>query len=257
MTTYLYLSDIHLEFNKNLLDFNLVMPKKVADIVILAGDIAGGTHALPFIQHLLKLGYKVIYILGNHEFYCYDVSELIQQWTHISNQLDNFYFLNDNSVIINDIEFIGATLWTSLNTRKKEEYIDNIFINTILELNDFKYIKNWSPELMKDTFYRSFEKIQSLVSNSQCDKKVVVTHHLPSYQSITEHYVNDLFNPFYATELGNYIAYSDINCWIHGHVHSSFDYFLGDTNILCNPYGYKDKNMINFLFQWQKLVKTL
>jgi hypothetical protein len=26
--------------------------------------------------------------------------------------------------------------------------------------------------------------------------------------------------------------------WVHGHTHSSMDYVLGETRILCNPYGY-------------------
>ena len=26
--------------------------------------------------------------------------------------------------------------------------------------------------------------------------------------------------------------------WIHGHVHNSFDYMIGETNVLTNPRGY-------------------
>ena len=26
--------------------------------------------------------------------------------------------------------------------------------------------------------------------------------------------------------------------WVHGHTHSSADYQVGDTRVVCNPYGY-------------------
>jgi predicted phosphodiesterase len=28
--------------------------------------------------------------------------------------------------------------------------------------------------------------------------------------------------------------------WVHGHTHNSFDYSLGKTRVVVNPYGYKD-----------------
>ena len=93
-TTVLPLSDLHLEYNLSLRDFNTVIDSKVADIVILSGDIAGGTHALPFIQHLISLGYQVVYVLGNHEFYGYDVDELIEEWRNIAVNIPELHFLH-------------------------------------------------------------------------------------------------------------------------------------------------------------------
>jgi hypothetical protein len=26
--------------------------------------------------------------------------------------------------------------------------------------------------------------------------------------------------------------------WVHGHTHDSLDYRIGDTRIICNPFGY-------------------
>ena len=28
--------------------------------------------------------------------------------------------------------------------------------------------------------------------------------------------------------------------WLHGHVHRSYDYFVGDVRLVCNPRGYPD-----------------
>ena len=30
--------------------------------------------------------------------------------------------------------------------------------------------------------------------------------------------------------------------WVHGHVHNSSDYRIGDTRIVCNPHGYGNEN---------------
>jgi Icc-related predicted phosphoesterase len=70
-------------------------------------------------------------------------------------------------------------------------------------------------------------------------KTVVMTHHAPSFQSISPHYAGSDLNAAYASELYN--AYSDDAMpilHIHGHVHDSFDYMLGDTRVVCNPRGY-------------------
>ena len=46
-------------------------------------------------------------------------------------------------------------------------------------------------------------------------------------------------NGGYASELSDYILdHPQIKVWCHGHIHYAFDYMIGDTRIVCNPYGY-------------------
>jgi hypothetical protein len=35
---------------------------------------------------------------------------------------------------------------------------------------------------------------------------------------------------------------SGATLWVHGHVHASFDYRIGDTRVLANPQGHGDEN---------------
>lgn len=257
MKSILQLTDIHLEFDNLLRDFHTVIPTKVADIVVLTGDIAGGTYALPFIEHLLSLGYKVIYILGNHEFYCHNMVNLIKQWETISHSLENFYFLNNNSVVVDGIDFFGTTLWTSFGTKSQDEEIS--FLNSQLKTStkDMDFIDNLSPVVWKVLHYQARQALEQWLQNSTSDKKVVLSHYLPSFLSVPERFLHNPSNILYATELGNLIAYSDIKLWFHGHTHDSFDYFIGDTNIVCNPRGYLEKNMVNQNFSWNKVIKYL
>ena len=254
LKTALQLTDLHLEFNRNLTNFYSVIDSKKADFIFLTGDIAGGTFALPFIKHLILLGNKVLYDLGNHEFYGYDVQELISEWREISLNLEDFYFLENESVVIDDIEIFGSCLWTSMGTNNKDEYIDTLFRDSVCNDIDFTAIKNWTPEKMQQGFYNSWGILKSLIEKSKAKHKVVLSHYLPSYQSVHTNHRNSIKNPIYTTELGNYISYSSINFWFHGHTHDSFDYFIYNSNIICNPYGYKDKNMLNPLFKWNKII---
>lgn len=32
--------------------------------------------------------------------------------------------------------------------------------------------------------------------------------------------------------------------WLHGHVHDSFDYYIGNTRIVANPRGYAPKGVV-------------
>jgi len=251
--TALHLTDLHLEHNSKLVDFNTVVPRKIADYAFLTGDIAGGLHALPFIKHLLSLGYIVFYVLGNHEHYSYCPNKLIQQWRTISAQIQDFYFLENESIVIDDIEIFGATLWTSLGTKNVQEPIDLIFRNAITKSADFSNIDNWMPEDMQKSFYSSFEILKHTMECSQSKYKIVLSHHAPSFNSIHPNYSKSIINNFFATELGNYISYSNIDFWFHGHVHDSADYLIYLCRVICNPFGYIKSP--NPLFSWKNVVE--
>lgn len=257
LPSLLPLSDTHFEWDVNLIDYSTVINKKVADIIILAGDIAAGTKALPFILHLIRLGYKVVYILGNHEYYKHDIYELQQEWRNIAKNIEHLYFLENESVVIDGVEFIGSTLWTSLNTKDKSEEVDFYIKQAIKRNDDFFSIKNFSVTRMKDLFHDSWEKVQKLIENPLSEKRVFVCHYLPTEMSIHPAYKNSILqNYMFYTELSNYLVYSSLNLIIHGHTHSSFDYMLGNKRVICNPRGYHDLKQVNDEFTWTNKVIT-
>ena len=67
---------------------------------------------------------------------------------------------------------------------------------------------------------------------------VVITHHLPSQRSVDECYKGNILNGAYANDLDYRIEHYMPDVWIHGHTHTSLDYKLGETRVLCNPRGY-------------------
>jgi Icc-related predicted phosphoesterase len=69
-------------------------------------------------------------------------------------------------------------------------------------------------------------------------KSVVVTHSVPSIQSIPERFQDHPLVPAFASNMENLIQEFSPRLWIHGHTHDSFDYQIGKTRIICNPRGY-------------------
>jgi len=71
---------------------------------------------------------------------------------------------------------------------------------------------------------------------------VVVTHHAPAAASIAPRFVGKPLNAAFASRLDDLIENGRPSLWVHGHTHSSFDYRLGQTRVLCNPRGYPGEN---------------
>ena len=73
---------------------------------------------------------------------------------------------------------------------------------------------------------------------------VLLGHHAPSHQSIHERYRGEaIMNGAFCSNLDEFIlAHDRIKLWIHGHVHNTFDYYIGDTRIVCNPHGYPNEH---------------
>src|SRR5437899_1512335 len=104
----LVLSDLHLELA------SLEVPRGIDyDVAVLAGDIhSPGTRAVRWAQRESTFGGKpVVLVPGNHEYYnrCLD-RELVEM--RVAAQGSNVHLLDRDTVIIDDVRFIGCTLWT-------------------------------------------------------------------------------------------------------------------------------------------------
>lgn len=253
------LSDIHLEWDTSLYDFNKVVPKKMADAVFLAGDVAGSKHALPFIKHLLNLGYVVFYTLGNHEFYKHDMNEVIDFWKNIN--LENFYFLHDDIVEFDNLRIIGTPLWASVDTLIKHPIlgiqkgeIDYFVRQKLKTWADFVNIPQFHINDMAELFWQHFSFLENALKENTDKQVVVMTHFLPSFLSVNPAFAGETTNFVFATELDFLMEQYKIDFWFHGHTHNSLDYWIEKTHVICNPRGYHDINALNPEFNWLKVI---
>lgn len=224
------MSDLHLEFGGEFSpSFN------DTDVVILAGDIHIGNKGLDFIK---KINKPVIYVVGNHEYYRHDITEINKQLSN--HQQSNYYFLNNSSVEFEGVRVLGCTLWTDF-CLYGEERQDESMNQADWQMNDYRQIKLNGSELRpKDTLALHRESVRWLEKELQKPFEghtVVVTHHSPSEKSVPERFKGSGLNPAFASNL-EWLMRKGVDLYVHGHTHDSFDYLVGNTRVVCNPRGY-------------------
>lgn len=246
-------SDLHLEFSDVDVKNN---DNNDIDVLILSGDILlaeklpkeNSEYGKRFRDFLKRCSFQfphVIYVAGNHEFYSdgkfhKSVDELRN---YCNANFNNVYFLERDTKIIDDVVFVGGTLWTDMNK------FDPLTLHAVRDMMmDYRAIKNdqkgYIPLKPADTVERHVKTRDYImhVADEHKDKKVVVvTHHAPSRLSIHEMYAHDhLMNGAYYSSLEELILdRPQIKLWTHGHMHNCFDYMVGETRVVCNPRGYQ------------------
>lgn len=110
-------------------------------------------------------------------------------------------------------------------------------------MNDYKRIRLAKKEYRKlpaaDTaqFHAAARSWLSKKLDDPFDgKTVVITHMAPSMRSVPEQYATDRISAAYASRLEELAAKADL--WVHGHMHESSDYLIGNCRVVCNPCGY-------------------
>jgi len=184
----------------------------------------------------------VIYIAGNHEFYGGYWSKSLEQLRMACGVHDNIYFLERDTKIIDDVVFVGGTLWTDMNRH------DPLTLHGVRDMmNDFRsitddtlgYIK-LKPATTAERHRQTRQYIELIVKEHADKRVVVVGHHTPSFQSCHEMYKSDyIMNGAYHSDLSEIMLdHPQIKLWTHGHTHHCFDYVIGETRVVCNPRGY-------------------
>jgi len=197
----------------------------------------------------------VIYIMGNHEHYNGDYRNTITTLRDRLSYIRNLHILDKDTFVIDDVTFIGGTLWTDMN---KEDPITLMQMSGMM--NDFRCVQNsnrvtifkdedgkfherksrFTPEDAVEDHKQMMDYIRIMIEGKFDQKFVVVGHHSPSKQSTHPRYKEELImNGGYSSDLNDFIMdHPQIKLWTHGHTHEDFDYMIGSTRIVCNPRGY-------------------
>jgi Icc-related predicted phosphoesterase len=241
-------SDIHTEFHPPLLTIDTYLPPLPEDsetTLVLAGDVSVGIPSLSFLDEVSARFKHVVYVTGNHEYYNHDVNSLdtcIEDT--IYDNWRNVHYLNNTSMVLDDVMFYGGTSWTHV------EEDDQWTVQR--SMSDFMRICKVDPVTAKVTkftptdaneIHEDFdtELRELLVGFKPPLPVVVVSHHTPSEQSADDMYKGDKLNCAYHNNYEELLkANSNVILWLHGHVHNSNDYIIGDTRVVSNPYGYHD-----------------
>ena len=254
----LVLSDLHLEFSTLDIDTTGV------DVIVLAGDIHLGKRGMPWIEAQSR-GLPVIYVPGNHEFYKGEHSRVLRDLRAACAVTPNVHLLDTNKITIGDVEFLGATLWTDFalyggaeeRVRAAESYAARGMTDFTgaIRFETRGVFRKLQPRDTVQMHLAAREWLNTELMIASQRRRVVVTHHAPSARSISPCYENDPLTPAYASRMDDMVQRATL--WIHGHMHDTFDYTVGECRVVCNPRGYapKGRNAENKSFDSGLTVK--
>jgi hypothetical protein len=259
-----YCSDLHLEFS------GVTLPG--GEVLVLAGDVAEARGVIRhkkaweeltaeqqsdpkyielyrcwtfFLFETAKYD-RVFYVGGNHEAYHGRFDLFHDELRSVLPA--NITLMENDAVEYGGVVFLGATLWTNANNN------DQLTLYTLkYGMNDYKVIKTHNksadiyhkltPETTVATHVKTLNWLRQTLPQYAGRKVVVITHHAPSFMSISEQYRgpgDHHMNGGYASDLSEFILdHPQIKVWWHGHVHSRHDYMIGTSRVLANPRGYK------------------
>lgn len=235
------LSDLHLEFAP------FPPPAVAADAIVLAGDIHTGLQGLRWALETYPRQ-PVVYVLGNHEFYGQTLQKLTAE-LHALAAGTNVHVLENESCVVGDVQFLGATLWTDFALQGEPMMAE---LRAQAGMNDYRRIRtlpNYSrlrPAHTRQFHAASRQWLATQLPASPGRKVVVVTHHAPCPQSIPPIYAGDPLNAAFVSDLTTFVAASQARLWVHGHIHVACDYRLGETRVLANPRGYPGEPATGF-----------
>jgi Icc-related predicted phosphoesterase len=224
-------SDLHLEFYDmplsvlNRLDFAPDL-----DFLALPGDIVvpcrqNGKIVQQVLAFLSTKARHVIYTTGNHEYYggTREQAEVILK----SYMPRNFVWLQNSDVTLDGVHFFGGTMWFP------DQPLNQLYEST---MSDFVVIKDFRKWVYaENTAFR--EAAMRLVT----PQTVVLSHHLPHPRSTPQQFLGNSLNRFFLSDETSLIEVKQPRYWFHGHTHSDCNYLLGETEVICRPYGYPNE----------------
>ena len=236
-------SDLHLEFG------HIELENPGVDVLILSGDICVASKFGPdydrFFNDVSKAFKHVVYIVGNHEHYNGDFNKTIDTLRMILARYENVHLLDKETFVLDDVTFIGGTLWTDMNKEdvttlitmpsvmndfrrvinssrkvshkvpiyKKDaegnfvyKNMDNMSVTVIDHYEHREQVAKFSPEDSVEDHKKMVEYIRSVTEGKFDQKFVVVGHHAPSKLSTHPKYAREvIMNGAYSSDLSEFI----------------------------------------------------
>jgi len=218
------ISDIHVDkMPDDGSSFLTTLPLDV-DIVIVAGDVGPMSCFPSFLSRLSDRYKNVIFVAGNHEYYGTPVKEVHAQLEELTRLYSNFHWLHRSVVTIDQVRFVGATLWFPYHPSNSQ------YEKPMSEFGQVPSFREWA--------YEENSRSKQFFEETLREGDFVISHFLPSFKSVAPQFEDSRFNRFFVCSMDDVIESAHVSHWVHGHTHRVCDYLIGATRIICNPVGY-------------------
>lgn len=290
------ISDVHLDHNGPI-HWTFNFRPQSDEIVVVAGDIASWARYRTkndgwdrttkakavldsFMTYLSRRSRHVIVVLGNHDYNGTIIDIDGPAYWDCDNrnvprisELYDFSALGNvtvlhagNWMVIDDVAFVGATLWTDVNRRDPvslvlgREWLHQDFHHTFVR-------RGRDPIMTQEMSPADWARLHDIdvsgliggIMKTQFTspkKVVVVTHMAPFSPSTPDQYRGQGQNCFFTcSDIDRLAGAFGTKLWIHGHTHTACDYKIAGMRVVCNPFGYGNQFVKNG-FEFDKIVEV-
>ena len=220
------MSDVHVEFHADRgRAFVSALDPTGVDVLVVAGDLGTlGGGLVAALDGLCDRYPCVVYVTGNHEYYGSERRDVHDVLAGFSASHRNFHVLENGAVVLGGRRFVGTTLWFRDDPGNAAQE------GRLADFHEIGRFRNW--------VYEVNEGATRFLEATIAAQDVVVTHHLPSPESIAPQFRGSPLNRFFVCDLSPLIRRVQPALWIHGHTHATLDYSMERTRVVCNPFGY-------------------
>lgn len=227
------LSDLHLEFAGGFSP----APAPGADLAVVSGDVG---HSPDILFRLAGWPIPIIYVPGNHEYDQQDFDEAEEELRETATSLGLIY-LNQDTVEIDGIRFVGVTRWCDFDLYGADgrEAAMGAARAYLKGMGTTRYGKLFDPVAVRQVGLEQRAWLSETLSTPFTGRTVAITHFGPSARSADPRYGLVNGTASFCNADDDLIERADL--WIHGHLHCSHDYLVGQTRVLCNARGFADR----------------
>lgn len=243
-----YVSDLHIDKYPQIHPrFDFLKKTKKDRILAIVGDLTDYNPVLTrnFLSIVSDKYKHILYVPGNHEYWNnYKISKekIDNELQFICNKLKNVSFLNNSSIVIDDIKYIGSTLWSHIDNSSQKDYLSNYT----------KILTNNNKLTIADTNHLHHNSVNYIINNTKDEQDtIVLTHFAPlknckDYKTTHERFERNTEG--FSSDLRELIK-SPIKVWIYGHTHYENQFKYNKVLIASYPIGnYSDNKTKNTIY---------
>jgi predicted phosphodiesterase len=232
------LSDLHMELTRGW-DLPASDARPHYDVLVIAGDLITRMERGVAWLKVRVADKMVVYIPGNHEFYGTDIDRTVEK-ARAAAAGSNVHVLQNDSLILDGVTFVGCTLWTDFDLFGDAEYA---MMAAAESMNDYRkirterYERRLRPMHTLQRHQQSRDFIARELHRPKTGPRVVVTHMGPHPDAARRGSERDISSAAYTSDCSDLMAMG-VDVWIYGHTHETRDGIVGGTRLVTNQKGY-------------------